>query len=129
MTFRTRRAIQLSKNCWGSAKRGPLRAVRFSFEQTGFAVAFGLLGVVVPTQPLQVVATRGSAVRDRIFVVPLQVVAAVFAGGPVALPYSKFSPEVKEAAHHEYLESIEPYRNAAGYDIPGEFVFMLARKA
>jgi ubiquinone/menaquinone biosynthesis C-methylase UbiE len=58
-----------------------------------------------------------------------EVLAAVFGGGPVALAYSKFSPEVKEAAHREYLESIEPYRAAAGYDIPGEFVFMVARKA
>lgn len=56
------------------------------------------------------------------------VLAAVFAGGPVALPYSKFSPEEREAAHGEYLESIAAYRNGSGYDIPGEFVFMLARK-
>lgn len=57
------------------------------------------------------------------------VLAAVFAGGPVALAYSKFSPEVREGAHREYLDSIREYRNGDGYNIPGEFVFMLARKA
>ncbi len=56
------------------------------------------------------------------------VLAAVFAGGPVALAYSKFSPPVREEVHAEYLASIQPYRNGAGYDIPGEFVFMLGRK-
>jgi len=56
------------------------------------------------------------------------VLAAVFAGGPVALPYSKFSPEVRQEVHAEYLASIQPYRNGTGYDIPGEFVFMLGRK-
>jgi len=56
------------------------------------------------------------------------VLAAVFAGGPVALAYSKFSPEAREEAHREYLESIAEYRNGGGYEIPGEFVFMLARK-
>lgn len=54
--------------------------------------------------------------------------AAMFAGGPVTLAYSKFSPEVREQVHAEYLESIAPYRNGGGYDVAGEFVFMLARK-
>jgi len=57
------------------------------------------------------------------------VLAAVFAGGPVALAYSKFSPQVREDVHAEYLASIQTYRNGAGYSVPGEFVFMLARKA
>ncbi|HEU4758731.1 MAG TPA: methyltransferase domain-containing protein [Dehalococcoidia bacterium] len=56
------------------------------------------------------------------------VLAAVFAGGPVALAYSKFSPQVRDEVHAEYLASIQPYRNGAGYDIPGEFVFLLGRK-
>lgn len=56
------------------------------------------------------------------------VLAAVFAGGPVALPYSKFSAEVRAAAHHEFLDSIAAYRQGDGYAIPGEFVFLLARR-
>lgn len=54
--------------------------------------------------------------------------AAMFAGGPVTLAYSKFAPEVRSEVHGEYLESIAPYRNGIGYDVPGEFVFMLARR-
>ncbi len=61
-------------------------------------------------------------------VLPLVALAAVFAGGPVSLAYSKFSPEVRDEAHREYLESIAAYHNGGGYDIPGEFVYMLARK-
>lgn len=58
-----------------------------------------------------------------------EVLAAVFAGGPVALAYSRFSPDVREEVHREYLESIRGYHRGGGYDIPGEFVFALARKA
>lgn len=57
------------------------------------------------------------------------VLAAVFAGGPVALAYSKFSPEVREEVHAEYLTSIRDYRQGEGYNVPGEFVFVLGRKA
>jgi len=47
---------------------------------------------------------------------------AAFAGGPVALAYSRFDAATRDAAHAEYLESIAPYRNGSGYEIPGEFV-------
>jgi ubiquinone/menaquinone biosynthesis C-methylase UbiE len=50
---------------------------------------------------------------------------AAFAGGPVALAYSRFDNATREAAHAEYLASIEPFRNGAGYAIPGEFVITL----
>lgn len=49
-------------------------------------------------------------------------VMAAFAGGPVALAYQKFDEETREEAHNEYLESIAPYKNGTGYEIPGEFV-------
>jgi len=48
--------------------------------------------------------------------------AAAFAGGPVAMAYSRFDETTREAAHAEYLESIESFRNGNGYGIPGEFV-------
>ncbi|MDO8615803.1 MAG: methyltransferase domain-containing protein [Dehalococcoidia bacterium] len=66
--------------------------------------------------------------RPLCFAGERDVLAAVFAGGPVALAYSKFSPETREAAHREFLESISEYRRGDGYEVPGEFVFMLARK-
>ncbi|MFI5186812.1 MAG: class I SAM-dependent methyltransferase [Chitinophagales bacterium] len=47
---------------------------------------------------------------------------AAFAGGPVALAYHKFSEQVKNEAHAEYLSSIKSFRNGNGYTIPGEFV-------
>jgi ubiquinone/menaquinone biosynthesis C-methylase UbiE len=47
---------------------------------------------------------------------------AAFAGGPVAMAYSRFDEEVRAQVHLEYLESIAPYRTPEGYRIPGEFV-------
>lgn len=51
-----------------------------------------------------------------------EAVIAAFLGGAVALAYRKFDDATKEEAHAEYLESIQPYKNGSGYDIPGEFV-------
>jgi ubiquinone/menaquinone biosynthesis C-methylase UbiE len=53
---------------------------------------------------------------------PAEALAAAFAGGPVALAYSRFDEATREAAHDEYLASIAPFRDGAGYRIPGEFV-------
>jgi len=53
---------------------------------------------------------------------------AAFAGGPVALPYHKFSSEIKEAVHAEYLDSIKSYQKPDGYLIPGEFVVCIGCK-
>jgi ubiquinone/menaquinone biosynthesis C-methylase UbiE len=51
-----------------------------------------------------------------------QALGAAFVGGPVAMAYSRFDPETREAAHSEYLTSIAPFRKGDGYEIPGEFV-------
>jgi ubiquinone/menaquinone biosynthesis C-methylase UbiE len=57
-------------------------------------------------------------------------VGAAFAGGPVALAYSRFSDQVRDAAHAEYLASIETFGKPDGrYDIPGEFIAAVARKS
>ena len=55
--------------------------------------------------------------------------AAAFAGGPVALAYSRFDERTREEAHAEYLESIEKHRNGSGYRVPGEFVVVRGEKA
>jgi ubiquinone/menaquinone biosynthesis C-methylase UbiE len=47
---------------------------------------------------------------------------AAFAGGPVALAYSRFDEETREAAHAEYLASIDRFRTGSQFDVPGEFV-------
>jgi len=51
-----------------------------------------------------------------------QACAAAFAGGPVALPYFKFSDDAKKEVHAEYLTSIESYKKNDSYFVPGEFV-------
>ncbi len=52
---------------------------------------------------------------------------AIFAGGPVALAYSRFEPAVKAEVHAEYLSSIKDYKQPdGGYRVPGEFVFASA---
>ena len=47
---------------------------------------------------------------------------AAFVGGPVALAWSRFDPVVREHVRRHYLESIAPWREGAGYRVPGEFV-------
>ncbi len=47
---------------------------------------------------------------------------AAFVGGPVAMAYARFDVPTREAAHAEYLASIESYKVGDGYAIPGEFV-------
>jgi ubiquinone/menaquinone biosynthesis C-methylase UbiE len=47
---------------------------------------------------------------------------AAFAGGPVALAYSRFDARTRDDAHAEYLASIARYRQEEGYEISGEFV-------
>lgn len=47
---------------------------------------------------------------------------AVFAGGPVALAYSRFDDATKDAAHSEYLNSIAEWKHGDGYRVPGEYV-------
>jgi ubiquinone/menaquinone biosynthesis C-methylase UbiE len=49
-------------------------------------------------------------------------IGAVFAGGPVALAYSRFDDATRSAAHAEYLASIAAFRHGDGYRVPGEFV-------
>jgi ubiquinone/menaquinone biosynthesis C-methylase UbiE len=53
---------------------------------------------------------------------------AAFAGGPVALAYSRFNSSTRASAHREYLDSIERFRTGTCYDVPGEFVVTFGRK-
>ena len=56
-------------------------------------------------------------------------IGAAFAGGPVALAYSRFDETTRREAHAEYLVSIEAYRKGDRYEIPGEFVVVRGFKA
>lgn len=51
---------------------------------------------------------------------------AAFIGGPVALAWSRFSPEARARVRARYLEAIEAWRHKAGYSVPGEFVIAAA---
>jgi SAM-dependent methyltransferase len=53
---------------------------------------------------------------------------AAFAGGPVAMAYSRFDEETRAGARAEYLASIAQYRVGDGYRIPGEFVIARAER-
>ncbi len=52
---------------------------------------------------------------------------AAFAGGPVALAWSRFDAAVRERVRRRYIESIAPWRNGEAYRVPGEFVVVSAR--
>ena len=52
---------------------------------------------------------------------------AAFAGGPVALAYSRFDEATKREAHAEYLASIEAFRHGSSFAVPGEFVVAVGR--
>lgn len=57
-----------------------------------------------------------------------EALSAAFEGGPVALAYSRFDDSTRVTVRAEYLQSIEGYRDGAGYHIPGEFVAAVGRK-
>jgi hypothetical protein len=59
---------------------------------------------------------------------PDEACGAAFVGGPVALAYSRFDGATRHAVHAEYLESLAPWREGAGYQVPGEFVVVAGRK-
>jgi ubiquinone/menaquinone biosynthesis C-methylase UbiE len=86
-------------------------ALKFGFERAGFAD--------IEDERMEVTLTweHGEEMLN-----------AFFAGGPVALAYSKFTPEVREQVHAEFLESVKKHRRGDAYDIPGEFVFAVGRK-
>lgn len=58
---------------------------------------------------------------------PDEACGAAFAGGPVALAYSRFDERTRDEAHAEYLASIAPWRKGNAFDVPGEFVVAQAR--
>ena len=54
---------------------------------------------------------------------------AAFAGGPVAMAYSRFDEATRAGAYAEYLQSIGAYRRGSGYAIPGEYVVTAGSRA
>jgi SAM-dependent methyltransferase len=58
-----------------------------------------------------------------------QACAAMLEGGPVALAWKRFTPEMRAVVRAAYLDSIAPFRRGAGYQVPSEVVFARARRA
>ena len=56
-----------------------------------------------------------------------QACKAAFAGGPVALAWSRFDTAVRERVCRHYIESIAPWRDGETYHLPGEFVVVSAQ--
>lgn len=71
----------------------------------------GFTDVGIERLTTELVYTSGDAAAD-----------AAFAGGPVAMAYSRFDDETRMSARADYIASIAPYREGNGYRIPGEFV-------
>jgi ubiquinone/menaquinone biosynthesis C-methylase UbiE len=57
-----------------------------------------------------------------------EAVVAAIDGGAVALAVARFDEETYAATAAEYLESLAPWRNGKGYDVPGEFVVAVGHK-
>jgi SAM-dependent methyltransferase len=79
------------------------------FRQAGFR------DVVVERVSTDLLYDSGDAAAD-----------AAFAGGPVAMAYSRFDEETRAGARADYIASIDAYRDGEGYRIPGEFVIARA---
>ena len=53
---------------------------------------------------------------------------AAFAGGPVALAWSRFDGSTRARVRARYLDAIAPWREGSGYRLPAEFVLVVARR-
>jgi SAM-dependent methyltransferase len=54
--------------------------------------------------------------------------AAAFVGGPVALAWSRFDPQVRQRVRASYIEAIAPWRDGVGYRVSAEYVIVAARR-
>jgi SAM-dependent methyltransferase len=73
----------------------------------------------VPVEQHRITATLCYADAEEAF-------QAIFAGGPVALAWSRFNDDVRLRVHRRFMESIAPWREGRGYRMPGEFVVVEA---
>ena len=53
---------------------------------------------------------------------------AAFAGGPVALAWSRFDGATRARVRARYLDAIAPWREGTDYRLPAEFVLVAARR-
>lgn len=114
----------------------------------GWAPLFGIVDAEVRSEvcPLFFGLGQGDALVRRCAAAGLQVTAqrrrsdsldyadgdeacaAAFAGGPVALAWSRFDATVRERVQARYLEAIEPWRDGRGYRVPAEYLIVAAQR-
>jgi hypothetical protein len=83
-------------------------------------VVFGMAGFTDVVEERVPVTLRWASADDA--------ATAMLEGGPVALAWKRFSPEVRAAVRADYLASIEPFRRGPGYEVPSEVVYATARR-
>lgn len=114
----------------------------------GWASLFGIVDTEVRSEvcPLFFGLGQGTALARRCASAGLQVTlqrrrsdwldyadaaeacAAAFAGGPVALAWSRFDATVRERVQLRYLESIASCRHGLGYRVPAEYLIVAAER-
>jgi ubiquinone/menaquinone biosynthesis C-methylase UbiE len=117
------------RNC-GWAELFPIVDARVSSDVCPMFFALGtgdcLADLVARAEFTHVEQVRLSV--DLVYADEAAALGAAFLGGPVALAYSRFDDATKASAHDDYLASIAPYREGAGYRVPGEFVIASGRR-
>jgi SAM-dependent methyltransferase len=114
----------------------------------GWAPLFGIVDAEVRSEvcPLFFGLGQGDALARRCAAAGLQVTlqrrrsdwlsyvdasaacAAAFAGGPVALAWSRFDATVRDRVQSRYLDAIAPWREGTGYRVPAEYLIVAARR-
>jgi SAM-dependent methyltransferase len=114
----------------------------------GWAPLFGIVDAEVRSEvcPLFFGLGQGAALARRCASAGLQVTlqrrrrdsldyadaaeacAAAFAGGPVALAWSRFDASVRDRVQSRYLESIASWRQGDGYCVPAEYLIVVAER-
>lgn len=114
----------------------------------GWAPLFGIVDAEVHTEvcPLFFGLGQGESLAHRCASAGLQVTlqrrrsdslgylsaaeacAAAFAGGPVALAWSRFDASVRERVQSRYIEAIAAWRDGQGFRIPAEYVIVAAQR-
>ena len=125
-----------------------LLAVWGDRARCGWAPLFGIVDAEVRSEvcPLFFGLGQGDALARRCSAAGLQVsaqrrrsdtldyadadeaCAAAFAGGPVALAWSRFDATVRERVQARYLEAIAPWRQGRGYRVAAEYLIVAAER-
>lgn len=117
-------------------------------RRCGWAPLFGIVDAEVRSEvcPLFFGLGQGEALAHRCTAAGLQVTgqrrrsdsldyrdaaeacAAAFAGGPVALAWSRFEPSVRQRVAARYLDAIAPWRDGEAYRVPAEYLIVAAQR-